>query len=220
MEIYDRLLQFPLFQGMSHNELMQVVTHTKIGFTKSAAGKRIVREGDDCTHLYFLISGTLTAETAADDRGYTVVEQLSAPYILQPERLFGIQQRYASSFSTATPCHFITIDKQEVLFLLETQLVFRLNMLNLLATEAQRLSRHPWRSVSPTLRDAVVRFFIQHTLRPAGSKSYRILMTRLAAELNCNRLQVSQTLNQLQAEDLLTLHRGRIEIPMLERLLM
>ncbi len=220
MEIYDRLLQFPLFQGMSHNELMQVVTHTKIGFTKSAVGKRIVREGDDCTHLYFLISGTLTAETAADDRGYTVVEQLSAPYILQPERLFGIQQRYASSFCTATPCHFITIDKQEVLFLLETQLVFRLNMLNLLATEAQRLSRHPWRSVSPTLRDAVVRFFIQHTLRPAGSKSYRILMTRLAAELNCNRLQVSQTLNQLQAEGLLTLHRGRIEIPMLERLLM
>ena len=74
MEIYDRLLQFPLFQGMSHNELMQVVTHTKIGFTKSAAGKRIVREGDDCTHLYFLISGTLTAETAADDRGITATE--------------------------------------------------------------------------------------------------------------------------------------------------
>jgi CRP-like cAMP-binding protein len=220
MEIYDRLLQFPLFQGMSHNELMQVVAHTKIGFTKSAAGKRIVREGETCTHLFFLISGTLTAETTADDGSYTVVEQLSAPYILQPERLFGIQQRYTSSFTAATPCHFITIDKQEVLLLLETQLVFRLNMLNLTATEAQRLSRHPWRSVPPTLRDAVVRFFIQHTLRPAGSKTYRILMTRLAAELNCNRLQVSQTLNQLQADGLLTLHRGRIEIPMLERLLM
>ena len=114
MEIYDRLLQFPLFQGMSHNELMQVVAHTKIGFTKSAAGKRIVREGDTCTHLFFLISGTLTAETTADDGSYTVVEQLSAPYILQPERLFGIQQRYTSSFTAATPCHFITIDKQEV----------------------------------------------------------------------------------------------------------
>ena len=220
MEIYDRLLQFTLFQGMSHADLMQVAGHTKFNFSKLSVGKKLVKEGDDCHHLIFVTSGTLRAETVSDDHTCRVTESISAPYILQPERLFGIQQRYASSFSTATPCHFITIDKQEVLFLLETQLVFRLNMLNLLATEAQRLSRHPWRSVSPTLRDAVVRFFIQHTLRPAGSKSYRILMTRLAAELNCNRLQVSQTLNQLQAEGLLTLHRGRIEIPMLERLLM
>ena len=104
--------------------------------------------------------------------------------------------------------------------MLETQLVFRINMLNLMAAESQRLSRHPWRIVPPTLRDAVIRFFIQHTLRPAGSKTFSILMTRLAAELNCSRLQVSQVLNQLQAEGLLTLHRGRIEIPMLERLLM
>ena len=59
MEIYDRLLQFPLFQGMSHAELMQVVAHTKIGFSKSTAGKRIVREGDNCTHLYFLIGGAM-----------------------------------------------------------------------------------------------------------------------------------------------------------------
>lgn len=220
MEIYDRLLQFPLFQGMSHAELMQVVAHTKIGFSKSTAGKRIVREGDNCTHLYFLIGGTLEATTTADDHGYAITEHLTAPYILQPERLFGIQQRYTSTFKAKTECHFITIDKQEVMLLLETQLVFRLNMLNLMATEAQRLSRHPWRSVTPTLRDAVVRFFIQHTLRPAGSKTFRILMTRLAAELNSNRLQVSQTLNQLQADGLLTLHRGRIEIPMLERLLM
>ena len=34
MEIYDRLLQFPLFQGMSRADLMEVVTHTKFGFSK------------------------------------------------------------------------------------------------------------------------------------------------------------------------------------------
>lgn len=220
MEIYDRLLQFPLFQGMSHGELMQVVAHTKMGFTKYEADKRIVREGEACTHLMFLIGGTVQACTSADNKGYSVTEHLAAPYILQPERLFGIQQRYSSTFKAETPCHFITIDKQEVLLLLETQLVFRINVLNLMATESQRLSRQTWRIVPPTLRDAVIRFFIQHTLRPAGSKTFRILMTRLAAELNCNRLQVSQTLNQLQDEGLLTLHRGHIEIPMLERLLM
>ena len=45
-------------------------------------------------------------------------------------------------------------------------------------------------------------------------------MTRLAEELNDSRLNVSRALNMLQGEGLLELHRGRIEIPQLERLLM
>jgi DNA-binding GntR family transcriptional regulator len=45
-------------------------------------------------------------------------------------------------------------------------------------------------------------------------------MNQLAAELNDSRLDISRTLNQMEDDGLLTLHRGRIEIPMLERLLM
>ena len=45
-------------------------------------------------------------------------------------------------------------------------------------------------------------------------------MQQLAALLNDSRLDISITLNQMQTDGLLTLHRGRIEIPMLERLLM
>ncbi len=220
LKIYEKLLQFPLFQGMSRTELMQVVAHTKMGFSKHAAGKRIVREDENCTHLYFLISGTMEARTTADDHSYSVVEQLSAPYIIQPERIFGISQRYTSAFKTATPCHFITIDKQEVMLLTETQLIFRLNLLNLMATETQRLARQPWRPVASTLRDALTRFFIRHTLYPAGAKTFYVLMKRLGNELRCTRQEISQVLNQMQDDGLLTLHRGRIEIPMLERLLM
>ena len=40
MEIYDQLLRFTLFQGMSHADLMEVVGHTKLGFLKVTAGKR------------------------------------------------------------------------------------------------------------------------------------------------------------------------------------
>ena len=45
-------------------------------------------------------------------------------------------------------------------------------------------------------------------------------MNQIAAELNDSRLDISRTLNAMQAKGLLTLYRGRIEIPMLERLLM
>lgn len=220
MEIYDRLLQFTLFQGMSHADLMQVAGHTKFGFSKLPEGKRLAREGDPCSHLIFLTSGSLSAETQSDNHTCRVVEQVNAPYTLQPEYLFGITQRFTSTFRTLTPCNLITLEKQEVLLLLETQLVFRLNMLNITSTETQRLRHNLWRQAPSSLRQRIIRFFFSRCLYPAGAKNFYILMNQLAAELNDSRLDISRALNQMQADQLLTLHRGRIEIPSLERLLM
>ena len=47
-----------------------------------------------------------------------------------------------------------------------------------------------------------------------------VLMQHIADELNDSRLDISRALNAMQEDGQLTLHRGRIEIPMLERLLM
>ena len=181
---------------------------------------RIVKEGDVCDHLIFLTTGSLSVDTVSDNHTCRVCEVVNAPYVIQPEQLFGLTQRYTSTFKTLTDCSFITIDKQEVLLLLETQLVFRLNMLNSLAADSQRLRHRAWRSAPQSLRDRITRFFFSHCLDPAGPKTFYILMTQLAAELNDSRLDISRALNAMQAEGLLTLHRGRIQVPMLERLLM
>ena len=93
MEIYDQLLRFTLFQGMSHADLMEVVGHTKLGFLKVAAGKRLVKEGDPCSQIFFLTHGTLQSKTQSDDHTCRVTEHMTAPYIVQPERIFGLSQR-------------------------------------------------------------------------------------------------------------------------------
>lgn len=220
LTIFDRLLQFTLFQGMSQADLHEVVGHTKLGFSKMEAGKRFIQEGDNCTHLFFLTAGTLQCKTSSDDHSYSVTEYLKAPYCIQPEHLFGINQRYTSTFHTLTDCNFISIEKQEVLLLLETQLVFRLNMLSMLATDAQRMRRRFWRQAPQSLRSSLTRFFFSRCLHPAGPKTFHILMNQLAAEMNDSRIDISHALHEMQQDGLLTLHRGRIEIPLLERLLM
>lgn len=220
LQLYDHLLQFQLFQGLSRAELLQLAGNTRFGFTKMPAGKIVVREGDTSQQLFFLIKGELTVLTQADDRGYTVEEQLSAPWLLQPECLFGANNRYSHMAKTATESQFITLSKDEVLRMLDDFLIVRLNYLNLLATRLQRTSRQPWRRCQPDLRQRIIHFFLLHSVYPAGTKVFRILMTRLADELNDSRLNVSRILNALQEEHLLVLQRGRIIIPSLERLLM
>ena len=183
LHLYDKLLQFTLFQGMSHADLMEVVTHTKIGFHKYPAGKRIINAGEPCNSLTFLINGTLQTERHSDNNAYSVTERLSASHLLEPERLFGIRQIYKCSYSTLTDVNLITIDKQEVMLLLETQLVFRLNMLNLMATETQRLLHHPWRTSPKSLRERIIHFLFAHCQYPAGPKTFHILMQQLADNL-------------------------------------
>jgi CRP-like cAMP-binding protein len=220
LQIYDRLLQFPLFQGMSRDDLEIVAGHTRFGFLKVPAGRQIIHAGDPCTHLYFLINGTLKIETFSDDRRYSVTEQMSSPYILQQESIFGYYQRYTHDFYALTDANFLTLDKEEVVRLSEDFLVFRLNLMNHLATQTQKLIQSQWRRNPLSLRERIVRFLFQHTLYPAGPKTFHILMERLAEEVNDSRLNVSRTLNRMQETGVLELHRGRIEIPQLERLLM
>ena len=220
LQIYDRLLQFPLFQGMSRDDLEIVAGHARFGFQKVTAGRQIIHAGDPCTHLYFLINGTLKIETFSDDSRYSVIEQMSSPYILQQESIFGYYQRYTHNFYALTDANFLTLDKEEVVRLSEDFLVFRLNLMNHLATQSQKLIQMQWRRSPLSLRERIVRFFFQHTLYPAGPKTFHILMERLAEEVNDSRLNVSRVLNRLQTMGLLELHRGRIEIPQVERLLM
>jgi CRP-like cAMP-binding protein len=220
LRLYDSLQQFPLFQGLSRAELLQLVGQTKFGFMKMAAGQTVVKEDETCNQFLFLISGRLALTTTSDDHRYVVEEQLAAPWFLQPEAVFGAHPHYTCGAMTLGESHFITLSKDEVMRLLDDFLIIRLNYLNLLATLAQRRGRFQWRRCSETLRQRIVRFFVDHCLYPAGPKLFRILMTQLAQEVGDSRLDVSNVLNAMQDEGLLRLHRGRIEIPSLERLLM
>ena len=220
LKIFDQLLQFPLFQGMSRDDLEIIAGHIRFGFVKIPAGRLVAEVGDACQQLYFLINGSLKVETSSEDYGYTVTEHFSAPYVLQQEAVFGYYQRYTHNYTTISDANFLTIEKEELLRLLEDFLVFRLNLVNFFATQSQKHSRLLWQRSPQDLRGRVVRFLTSHCLYPAGQKTFSILMEQLALELNDSRLNVSRVLNQLQRDGLVELHRGKIVVPQLERLLM
>lgn len=218
LKLYDQLLQFPLFQGMSRDDLAQVAGHTKFGFQKIPVGQTVAVADNPCTQLFFLLSGTLRAESFSDDRAYSVVEEMAAPFLFQPEAIFGYHQRFTHTFKARTECSFITLDKSEVMRLSEQFLVFRLNLLNIFATQSQKLQQQLWHRYPETLSVRISRFLVHRCLYPAGSKTFNILMTRLADEVGDSRLDVSRALNQMQDDGLLQLTRGRILVPQMERL--
>jgi CRP-like cAMP-binding protein len=220
LQLYDQLLQFPLFLGMSRPDLLDILGTARFDFRKYDAGRTVALEGERNSHLFLLIRGEASVWSVADDHSYQVLECLSAPWAFEPESLFGLSTRFSKTVIAAKECHFVLLSKDEILRLLDTFLAFRINYLNLLSTAAQQRARRFWRKPPHSLEERISHFFIDHSAYPAGYKEFRLLMARLALILNDSRIDVSRALNSMQQKGLLELHRGRIVIPSLERLFM
>ena len=218
--IYERILKLPLFKGMGKGELTQVLTQTKFEFVNVPEGKKLIKEGDACTHLYFLLDGSLHMTTTPDDKRFVVVETITTPEILQPEHLFGMTQRYSSAFTAASSCRILRIRKNDITALIEHFDVFRINFINMLSTQSQRKRHDLWRAAPIDTRRKLLRFIETHCHRPAGEKLFLITMQQIADNTGDKRRFISIELNRLQEEGLISLSRGQIHIPALERLLM
>lgn len=220
LHLYDKLLTLPLFQGLSHNDLSQIVEQIPFEFKAFKEQDVIVKEDTPCSNMVFLLDGVVETTAWSDDRQYSLKEQLKAPNVLQPERIFGLTQRYTRTYQALTRCGTLFLRKEYVVSMSSSYDIFRTNLFNILSTQSQRFQHRPWIRQPHSLRERIVRFFIDHCLYPAGSKDFKIKMTQLGAEVNDSRLDVSRALNEMQAEGLLILSRNHIVIPAMERLIM
>lgn len=215
---FDILLRLPLFQGMSRDDLTEVIAHTKLEFVKVQTHHVIAKEGDRCDQLTFILNGNVTVVTTLNTHS-SFTETLHSPIVLQPERLFGLHQQYTHTFMAATPCQMLIIQKQDIMKLASTYPIFQINLLNILSTKVQKMENRQWMTTPVSLRKRLVNFFVSRCLYPAGEKDFKMRMTDLAHELNCSRLDISKCLNAMQEEQHLILSRGRITIPHLEHLI-
>ena len=218
IQLHTTLLALPLFLGMSRSDIADVVSQTKFGFMRFGRSKTIISEGDVCDSIYILINGTISTTSRADDNSYSLTETIHAPTVIQPERIFGLTQRYSLTVVALSACNFIRLSKTEILRLSEQYEIFRLNLLNIISTQGQRIARLPWHPKPKDIHSKIIRFFISHCQRPVGTKSFNIKMETLATEIGESRLNVSRELNRMHDTGLIQITRGIIHIPAIEKL--
>lgn len=216
---FPRLLQLPLFQGIGRGDFWEIAELVRIAFHRLEAGKVLVREGDPCRSLIFVMKGTLCAQRADDRHRYTFLEYLNQPMVVQPECLFGLSTQYTRTFTVIENIQYFEIKKEDVRDVLFNYETFRINYLNLLSRYTQYASRRLWKCQSESIIERFQHFVQARAMYPAGRKELLVRMEDLAEELLTTRLRVSEHLRQLQAEGLIISRRGRIEIPALEKLL-
>ena len=202
LTMYDKLLQLPLFQGMSKFDFTDILEKVKIHFNKYEPGSCLVRQDTPCNQLIFVLDGEVQIESNDKTHKYTLWENFKSPNVIEPYSLFGMRPYFTASYTAVTEVNTLNIDKSYILNELCRYEVFNLNYMNMLRNA----------HIGKT-RDKIINFLLLRCMTPYGAKKLSIRMEDLARLIDDTRINVSNVLNDLQNRGLIQLGRRTFSIP-------
>lgn len=136
--MFEQLMNLPLFRGVSQARMSAIVGNTKLHFLKYPAGEVLVRAGDPCSHLTFILSGSVRLTAVNANGRFAVGQTLKAPAVLSPDFLFGRHTNYPSTIVALDDVSLLKISKLDYTKLLSSDPVFLFNYINMVAANAQK----------------------------------------------------------------------------------
>lgn len=216
--MFDTLLQLPLFQGLVREDFTCILEKVKLHFTKHKPGEVLLKQGDPCDELVFILKGEVSATTSSADLSYSLTECFPAPYLIESYSMFGMKTCYIATYRAKTEVHTVSISKAFVMKELFNYEIFRLNYMNIASNRTQILHNRLWAVSGEDPEARIIHFILSHAERLAGEKILKIKMEDLARIINETRLGVSKALNSMQNKGWVELHRGEIVVPHAETL--
>lgn len=217
--MYESLLRLPYFQGMSKDDITAILGKVPFEFKRFGDGDVLFRHGEKCEKFIILTQGAVSATAYAPDNTYNLTEELEAPAAIEPYSIFGYNTDYKRDYISKGDSATLAIDKHHLFGELTKHDIFTINLLNIICQRAQQTSHNSWNFNQTSISGRIARFIAQRCETLKGEKHISIKMERLATLLCETRLNVSKSLNEMQAGGYLTLHRGGITVHAIESML-
>ncbi len=136
--MFELLMELPLFRGVTHARMAEVLGHAKLHFLKYPKGETIVRAGDTCSHITFIISGLIRSTTTNRNGRFAIGQTLEAPAMIAPDFLFGPRTECPSTIVALDSTSILRIAKEDYIKILYADEIFLFNYLNSLSANAQK----------------------------------------------------------------------------------
>ncbi|MBQ0046344.1 MAG: Crp/Fnr family transcriptional regulator [Prevotellaceae bacterium] len=213
LTMFERLLQLPLFQGLTNLEISELMSHVRLDFVNYQAGDEIVGQDEPCKQLYCIINGDVMAEYRDPQGRFVLREKLKNLGIIEPFNMFGMYQKFSRTYLFDSDGITLAIDKQQFFRQFLARDIVRMNMLNISCNKFQQTQKLLCHGADNTIAEKIAKFIKANSITDKGHKSIDINMKVLADIVHETRLNVSKTLNDLQNKDIITLNRGGFIIP-------
>lgn len=136
--MYESLMTLPLFKGVSHERLSEIVGKIPLAFLKYMPGEKVMDSGDPCTGLKFVLKGSVRLSLHNVNDRLRIQQTLEGPAVISPDFLFGRDTNYPSTGTAIDTVSIIQIEKKDFLELLRVDEIVMYNYLNILSTNAQK----------------------------------------------------------------------------------
>ena len=227
---YERLLQLPLFQGLTPKEMGRILGKVEFAFATFSAGETIVCSGTSDRQLTFVLNGEVCRQTLSrtDDspdgdsttRPYEFREYISGPFVIEPYSLFGLDNRFLSTYTAVSDAGVMSVSKDALLSHLCCYPIFATNYLNMLSLRAQLYNNTLWntRSSKGEPVDVVCDFFLRRFASLDGRKEIHITVRQLAAATRLSMPATTSALGSLSKQGIINRKAGIITIEDAHRL--
>lgn len=202
--MFEQLLSLPLFNGVSHTRLAQIVGEAKFHFLKYPEGETIINAAEPCEHITFLLSGSVRIVTENQSGRFAIGQTLAGPSVISPDFLFGRFTNYPSTVKAIDTVSILKITKSDFVNILMGDNIFVLNYLNMISVNAQK-SVKGLLSLSDGALDERLAYWVIALTQP-GSTDIRMVCRKrdLCTIFGVPRQLFDATLEQMQARGLIT----------------
>lgn len=218
LTMFERLLQLPLFQGLTNQEVSDVMAHVRLDFCKYHPDDEVVVQDDPCRKLIYIISGEVEAQFSDPDGRFFLREYIPDVKAIEPYNMFGMYQKYSRTYRFLTEGTTLSIEKMVVLRQLMVNDIIKINLMNITSNKYQQTQRLLCQFPDGTTRNKIIKFILAHSISPKGRKDFRMKMRVLSDIVHETRLNVSSALNEMQDEKLITLQRGGFTVHELQNM--
>lgn len=210
--MFEILMELPLFRGATRERMAETVGMAKFHFLKYLPGETIVEAGAPCTHIKFIISGSVRSKIVNPDSRFKVSQTLVAPDVISPDYLFGRATNYPCTVTAIEPTGILQIAKSDYIKILNSDEVFMFNYLNLLSMNAQKSVSGVLALTTGSIEERIA-FWIIALTQPTGKDiALECRQRDMYSFFGVQRSSFISTLDSMKERGLLTYDSSKIDI--------
>lgn len=212
--MYELIMDFPLFKGISREQVSELVEKNCVLFESRKAGESIVKSGEVCSQIRFIVKGKARMTTCSPERKIAISQTIEKGAVVGADSLFGWNTCYVSDVYAITDLSSLVFNKEQYIKLLKLNDIYLLNYLNYLSLNVH-MARYSVREYpSNTVSGLIGRWLLTATRQSGANIMIHITMSDLVKITGIREDLVEKEISELELRELVSFNQlqGHLKI--------